>query len=73
MKSPRIGVGYDATTPSFANTRRVLFVVGGVQTELLEEIPTINYDGNIEEIVIPQKPDFKNGVTDEIVVDVQGF
>ena len=43
FKPLRIGLGYDVSTPIFADTKRVLFVVGGVQTDLLEEKPIIEF------------------------------
>ena len=37
MKSPITSLEYDTTTTSFDNTKRVIFVVGGVHTEFIEE------------------------------------
>jgi hypothetical protein len=58
MKSPQIGLGYDVVvsslpSPSLVATREVLFVVGGVQTDLLEEKPIIDCDEQIDEIHVP--------------------
>ena len=44
MKAPRTGLGYDDATiplPSFASTRKVLYVAGGVQIKLLDKKDTI--------------------------------
>jgi hypothetical protein len=60
MKSPRIGLGYDVVvpplpTPGLVATMEVLFVVGGVQTGLPKEQPTVDCVEKIDWIV-PNMP-----------------
>ena len=71
MKSPRIGIGQDVVTPSFVDTRRVLFVAGGVQIEVLKEQPVIVCDEQIDELIVSDKPKIENVAVNDIV-NMQG-
>jgi hypothetical protein len=74
MLPPRTGLGYDVVvssfpTPSLATNREVLFIAGGVQTDFPVEQSTIE---PVDEMVVPDIPDSKNIVVDDIVVDIPG-
>jgi hypothetical protein len=63
QRSPFIktGLGYDAfvsslPTPIISTTRGILFVVGGVQTGLLEEQPIVDCGEQIDEFSVSHMP-----------------
>ena len=51
MKPPSLSLGYNVATPSFDDTRRVLFVDKCVQNDSLEEQPLVDNVENINELV----------------------
>jgi hypothetical protein len=75
MKSPTTDIGYDVLTSSFPTptlvaSKEVLFVVGGVETGFPEEKPIVTSIEYIDEMDIPNMPEYENIVFDGIVVDI---
>jgi hypothetical protein len=54
------------TTPTLAVNMEVLFIAGGVHTDFLAEQST----EPVDEMVVPDMPDSKNIVVDDVVVDI---
>ena len=72
MKSPRRCIGYDVVvssfpTPSLAATREVFFIVGGFQNDFTTGHSTVEL---VDEMVVPDIPDSKNIVVDEIATNI---
>jgi hypothetical protein len=60
IQTSRAGLGYDVvvvaspSTPGLVESRKVLFVAGEVQTELLEEKPTVDCPEQVNEVDMPE-------------------
>jgi hypothetical protein len=75
IQTSRVGLGYNVVvvaslpTLGLAEFRKVLFVVGEVQTKLLEEKPIVDYLEPVNEVDMPK---LEILVVDDIVSNVPG-
>lgn len=76
IQTSREGLRYNASTsfptPGIVDSKKVLFITGGVHTDLQKEKPTANCLEQIDEVAVPNRLELEIVVVNDSVDD-EGF